>query len=688
MGGGSETITDIQFVKLLKPGEAEKKAKKYIKRNSMGQPTVYMEEYNAYRKIYRNTLRPSYLEKIGYAAKNSATGYVLDTGLLSSYLIGVYGVSSLTVIDAKDKYLTTQDKIDYGKQYISGYNLDTGYLFAYGYKYTLLYGYLIDSTTVGYAFKMWYEDAVKKYLAENYTYDEAANTVTIAGVVYTVGPIEDNAVDSYYSVTLTSGTTTLTVNPPVVTTDVQYNNELYDDLLLFVRFSSADLGIAFRYYLAPADSVPVYSTQVIDFAPIIPLKEDNAIVGDTHNLRMVLKKFNLEREDFIETLGNEKLDSAYLVVMIDPMNANTQAKKKAVFETLDLATSFGSVSTLKFSKLDMKVNANIHSIEINEKVLGYVDEYGSYESTVILIETIQNTETGELEEVEVETPVLVYWKQINSTQVKEIFILSTSVDFVISGYRMVASGFGTSDYVLGLSKNPEDFRLPIPLDVLNELDYKEWVDVYEDSLNLLAFSVETVSYEWYQSGPFRAIVQIVGIVLTVFAIATGQITWAQFVIRALIAIAVMYVIQQVAIAIGGELGMLFAFVAAVIATYYLPGFNTSSWTSWLQAANSGLNTMNQVVQHEMDKIIAQGEAYMAEMNAKMKDLEEKMEKYEDNGIMLHNGVIDSVGSPNRIFDTIEGYVSSIVNTEWLVDGDWMYNIDSQIAKRKSVYVGV
>jgi len=221
--------------------------------------------------------------------------------------------------------------------------------------------------------------------------------------------------------------------------------------------------------------------------------------------------------------------------------------------------------------------------------------------------------------VEVEYPVIIYWYQGDSDTSLEITVRNATESYTVSGYELVADLFG------GSTKSGEDFRLPIPLAIYNNLSYDEWVFVYEHSLNLLAFSVETVKYSWYQSGPFRAIVQIVGIVLTVWAIVTGNLTLAQIVTRIIIAVAVSYVIQQIAVAIGGELGMLFAFVAAVVVSYYAPGMNTeATWMTWLKSASAGLNSMNQVIQHEAATIMAKGEAYMNEMKAKMEDLEKKM----------------------------------------------------------------
>jgi len=56
--------------------------------------------------------------------------------------------------------------------------------------------------------------------------------------------------------------------------------------------------------------------------------------------------------------------------------------------------------------------------------------------------------------------------------------------------------------------------------------------------------------------------------------------------------------------------------------------------------------------------------------------------------MLLNNIIDSMGTRSSMFNTIEGYVNSIVNTEYLVDGSWLYDVTGEIERRNKVYVGV
>jgi hypothetical protein len=707
MGGGSETITDIQFVKLLKPGVSDTKAKKICRRSSHGKANIYMQEWKSYKKKYRSVLNARYLSKLGYNETSTGTTYTPDHSLVASYLINKLTLSDASIISANNTYLSIEDKVNYGTQQLVGYDSNTSVYTEDNYDYLALYGYSITYTEVGITFKMLYNQAIKKYLLENYNYDEKANTVTINGSTYTVGTISDNAVNGTYSVDVTKGSTTITLHPPVITITKNYSNTLFDEEVLFVEFTSSNYGTGKRYYMEAANKAPVYSNTVVDFTPIIPLKEDFNIVGDSHNLKMILKKFNLTRKSFLDSLNNDKLDAAYLVIMVDP-TVNKQGIQKVIYELLDTVTEFSKVVdsndtivgasnisnsiTISFSQLSMKLSIQVHSKAKLSKINGDVGKYGSRLDTITELQQAKDGDGNLLYDYQgkpsmekTKISVMIWWYQLNSSESIEIAVSQLTETYTISGYTIISTLFDSTD---NSTKNKEDFRIPIPLNIYNTIKYDEWVEVYEESLNMLAFTVQTVHYEWYQSGPFRAIIQIVGIVLVVISIVSGNVEFTDAIIDAVEITAVAYAIQQVAIAIGGDLGAVFAFVAAVVAVYYAHGTDEFTWTTWLKSASAGLNSMNQVIQHEAALIATQDEAYIKEMKAKMDDLEEKMKKYDDDGIIVNNNLIDSMGSRNPMFNSIESYVNSIVNTEYLVDGSWMYDVTGEVERRNKVYVGV
>lgn len=653
-----ETFTDLKVQNLLTPGVTDPGGRKGSRRVSGGDAATYFAGYQQFKKQYRKKYTSGFLRSVGYEPNSTAVTYAIQPSLLASWLTSAFGLSGVVVISAADKYTSFQDRLNYAKQSVDGYDPNTGKVLYNGKYYDYFSGVDTSPTRVDMVFKRYYVDTIVSNLIANYSYNSTNNTIKIGTTTYSLGPIEDNAVDGLYSTEAYYNDTTVVVTTAVDQINRDYSNGLFDNQVTFAEYTATSLGVGVRYLMVSARSLPIYSKQTVDITAIIPMKEDNVIVDlGNNNLVKLLDKLNLSGDMLKANLQNGDIDSAYLMTAIDPL-VNDQQHNMVMFQMFDLMGAGGSVS-VSISKLSMTYSFGLSKSVVNG-VIGPVGTYSrSYQGNI-------------------EPSVMTLRYQGSATQYRIITVTDFVQTYVISGISTVTS----------FDSNDGTCRLLIPLAIYNRLKYEDWVHIYERSLCFMAFAVQVVEVQWYETGAFSSLLKIAAIALAIFSVVSGNLSFTQVLINFALTVGAMYVIQAIAIAIGGELGMVFAFVAAVIAMYYGGGLDTTSWSSWLQAASSGLNTMNQVVQHEVGKVIAQGEAYMADMKAKMKDLEEKMEKYEDNGIMLHNGVIDSIGSPNRIFDTIEGYVSSIVNTEWLVDGAWMYDIDSQIAKRKSVYVGV
>jgi hypothetical protein len=278
-----------------------------------------------------------------------------------------------------------------------------------------------------------------------------------------------------------------------------------------------------------------------------------------------------------------------------------------------------------------------------------------------------------------QSSVMTLRYQGSTTTYKEIQIIDFSQTYTISGNKITTTFDNTSGQT----------QLLIPLQVFNGLDFKEWCAIYETGLSFLVFSAKTVHVSWYQTGLFRFIMIIVAMILMIIPGTQGAgMTLMQFATSVAIMVAVIYVANWIAVQIGGTVGAIIGAIVAVVAAAYFGYVDMSNGQGWLLLANTGLNTINQNAQHEMDKLSADYEGYMASMKGKIDDLEKKIEEYNDHGIMTNNMVIDSMGRRNPLFNTIESYVNSIVNTEYLVDGSWMYDVTGEVEKRNKVYVGV
>jgi hypothetical protein len=420
-------------------------------------------------------------------------------------------------------------------------------------------------------------------------------------------------------------------------------------------------------------SLPIYANTTIDITAIIPMKEDNNMIDmGNHSLQRLLKKLHISSNELISSLDNADIYSAYLMTVLDP-NINDNVHNKVMFEMFDLMGSGGSVS-VSISHLDMSYTFGLAKAEITGVVAPVGGYVRSYQPSVA---GTSDSDGGTSSPGQSSVMTLRY--QGSTTTYKEIQIIDFSQTYTISGHKITTTFDNTSGQT----------QLLIPLQVFNGLEFNEWCTIYETGLSFLVFAAKTVRVHWYETGLFRFVMIIIAIILMIIPGTQGAgMTLMQFATRVVVMMAVMYVANWIAVQIGGPVGAIIGAIVAVVAASYFGYIDISGSQGWLQLANTGLNTINQNTQHEMDKLAADYEGYMAMMKEKIDDLEKKIEEYNDNGIMASNMVIDSMGRRNPIFNTIEDYVNSIVNTEYLVDGSWMYDVTGEIEKRNKVYVGV
>jgi hypothetical protein len=583
------------------------------------------------------------------------------------------------------------DIINYGKQSTSGYDPGTGKLTASGNTYKFVSGNSIDPTTVGLLWRRYYEDTITDYLTVNYSYDSTNNTVVIDKSTYNLKPISDEIVDgNYHVVAVKSGNPDVTISIPVENLNTSYHNENFDNEVTWISYNIIGSS-GTRYVMTTPRSLPIYTNTTIDITAIIPMKEDNNMVDmGNHSLQRLLKKLHISPSSLISSLENKDIYSAYMMIVLDP-NINDNVHNKVMFDMFDLmgVSGFIPISNLPDTDILIGISDSI-SVSISHLDMSYTFELTKTEITGVVAPVGEYTRsyqpstagTSESEDGSGspgQPSVMTLRYQGSATTYKEIQIINFIQTYTISGNKITT----TFDNTTGQT------QLLIPLQILNALDFKEWCAIYETGLSFLVFSAKTVRVHWYETGLFRFIMIVVAVVLLVMPGTQGAgMTLMQFATRVVVMMAVMYVANWVAVQIGGTVGAIIGAIVAVVAASYFGYIDISGSQGWLQLANTGLNTINQNTQHEMDKLAADYEGYMTAMKEKIDDLEKKIEEYNDNGIMASNMVIDSMGRRNPIFNTIEDYVNSIVNTEYLVDGSWMYDVTGEIEKRNKVYVGV
>jgi hypothetical protein len=677
LGAHDVTITNIQFSKLLTPGAAVDRARKNARHLSGGSASTYNTGYQQFKKQYKKKYSKQFLQSLGYAPSSTATTYAIQNNLVQSWLANNYGYSNTTINEAQDKYLTVVDIINYGKQNTTGFDPDTGWLTSSGNKYKFVSGNIVNPTTVGLLWRRYYEDTIVGYLTANYSYNSTNHTVVISGLVYGIGTISDEVVSgNYHVVAVRSGNPDVTISIPVEDLNTSYYNDSFDNEVTWISYNvlgGTGIGTGTRYVMTTPRSLPIYSNTTIDITAVIPMKEDNNMVDmGNHSLKRLLKKLHISPSNLISSLDNTDIYSAYLMTVLDP-NINDNVHNKVMFEMFDLMGSGGSVS-VAISHLDMSYTFGLTKAEITGVVAPVGGCVRSYQPSIA-----GTSDSDEGTSSPGQSSVMTLRYQGSATTYREIQIIDFSQTYTISGHKITTTFDNTSGQT----------QLLIPLQVFNALDFKEWCAIYETGLSFLVFSAKTVHVSWYETGLFRFIMMVIAVILMFIPGTQGAgVTLMQIATRVVIMMAVLYVANWIAVQIGGTTGAIIGAIVAVVAAAYFGYVDMSDGQGWLQLANTGLNTINQNAQHEMDKLVADYDGYMAAMKEKIDDLEKKIEEYKDNDIMVNNMLIDSIGRRNPLFNTIENYVNSIVNTEYLVEGSWMYDVTGEVERRNKVYVGV
>lgn len=694
-----EIFTDIQVSNLLTPGKADSFARKNAKHQAFGNHGDYFHNYRGWQREYRKKYSKKFLENLGYAPTSTASTQVPNDTTIEAELTSLgYDVS--TIISARNQIMDLDDKKDYylmGHTQLNGFDPFTG-VYAVGGKNYVLHSYVAGATDndLDVTWRRDHEDAIIENLIANYSYDEINNTVAIDTFTYTVGSLDSTVYDSSGASIYRNVYRTICTHPTepdvVIETPVEYlyvtdSDPMYSQEVLWIRYRTTDTVT--RYYAEPVvDAGRLYITGEVDITAIIPLKVDNSMVDlDSRKLDRMLRRLNLSGEDLRESIENPDMDSAYLMTGIDPTVSDVPAIDKTVFQMFDLMSPGSGNVNISIDQLSMK-----YSFEVVKTVeTGVIADVGKYIK--------ENTGSS--------TMLLKY--QINSTEYRQLSISEFSQTYTVSGHGFT-SDFGSS---AGLC------RLVIPLDIYNGLSYKEFVEVYERSLCLLAYSMEVVKVKWYETSAFGSILKIVGIALLVIGVGGVLLAISQGItmfaatttlaatiasslgttlsLGALMAVAVLELVVVSAVSsaalsylaekVGGATGALLAAIGTLVVTYYGANGASTSFTAsqWMMAANNALSTYTQWIGHQTENVMNSIEDYMSIMGAKIEDLESKLEEFEND---VSRGFSDLIGEPNSIYNTIERMCSSITTTDVSNLVDYGTQIEYAINVRTNVVSGI
>lgn len=655
-----ETFVDLNVSRLLTPGEADNAARNSAIRNSGGDANMYFSVYRNFQRQYKRRYSQKFLESIGYAPSTNAKTTVIDESLLVSHLQTVLGYSTVVLEKGIDTYLTLDQRANYGRQFVTNYDVPTLSVTIGGLVYTYREAEEVSSTEIKLRFVRNYTDSIIDNLASNYSYNSLNDTVIINGEIYDVGIIDPtiNTNDKYETICTHQGSTLPdeTILTSVERYDENYVNTLFEQECTYseYRVTSGEVDTSLRYYIEPADTALIYVVANINATAVIPMKENNVIANNNNELKRVLKKLNLSHDQLIESLENPDIDAAYLITGLD-LFKDDDVHNKVMFQTFDLMSPGSGNSTIRISQLK-----TVYSFSIEKSTkLGSVAAVGKYIRL--------NRNSGGI--------TLRY--QGSLTEYQEIVISNFTQVYTISGQVI------TNDFDSGNS------RLVIPLDIMNSLRYREWVEIYENSLCFVAYAIEVVEVKWYETAAFGFILQVIGFVLVLSGIDPGG-SFLALVESVVINYAISELVMFLAEAIGGEFGALIAGIVAIVIGLEMGTFGDSTGSElWLRAADKGLSTINQIVSSMTEEKLNEFRSELDELDRQIKEITDKLEEQEEDSTIFATSTLPfgSIGAPNSVFQTTEQYVNSIVNTEWLVDGHWLYDIDGEIRRRNSVYVG-
>jgi hypothetical protein len=175
--------------------------------------------------------------------------------------------------------------------------------------------------------------------------------------------------------------------------------------------------------------------------------------------------------------------------------------------------------------------------------------------------------------------------------------------------------FGETTYTSGLLYKTDYFRLLIPMDVLNKINFTEWSIIHEQSVGLLIQTKVTVKVKWYQSTIFK----VVTFFLALYFGPVGIVLW--FVVQT-------GLLNKVFDALGIKSHALRAVIMIVISIVIGGGygsFGTDVFTNFLltlKIISDVFSVLGGIEADKAAKIKEEAEAFEEEKETKQKEIDE------------------------------------------------------------------
>lgn len=733
-----EILTDLRIVNLLTEGVADKSARRAAIRQSGGQMSEYGRIYQQFKRDYRKKYSANFLESAGYAPNTLASSRVLDGDEILEY-IQILEPTATELIKYRGTYL---DKYLTAKHY-----LQNNYDFT-NHNETLIigsknYSQLTVSNggaTINIKMIRLYDETIVENLTNNYMYDGnsiylptgiktisssgTANTSTINVFVKILNSLDEIVFQETIDVSINKSWSSTSIE----LVDGEYNVIIKEDLVevqnyivTILEFEAYDVGVInsiiyshegvdsyktictklvspfnqveiytqveyftqsiYEYpyevlyveykrsgydseywfsYVENLDTIPssLYELKTIPMTAIIPIKEDNVIVDlGEPRLKRMMRKLNIDPDSMLESLQNTDIDSTYIWTAI-PFNTAGNAAAKTIYNSFDMLSVGSATVSISISKLSMSYNFTIDKSTSTGSVL----EVGKYSKTLV----------GE-------TLTLIY--QGSNTEYKTIVITGYTHTYTVSGHS----------FSVTLSSSSEVSRMIVPLDVLNILSYREFVEVYEQSLSAIMYSMQVVHVKWYETGAFGVILKIVAAIVFVYTWWAGGASWSSALWTLAEMVLVGVIVNMIFKVFGAEVGGAII-ILAILASAYTGNFGLAldSFKGYMSTASAILSTMNQAVSIKAQELAMKSKEELEEIANKEDSLKDKMDELrslDSTSITMIMSFDDTCAfkTPNGVVDP-DSYIYNMQGGT-AFNWDIMYDVDGEISKRKVVNSG-
>ena len=267
----------------------------------------------------------------------------------------------------------------------------------------------------------------------------------------------------------------------------------------------------------------------------------------------------------------------------------------------------------------------------------YTSSYGTVNEAVKVEDETGNTITQSY-------PVRVYTyrSQISARYYQEVEVRGLATEYHISG-NYTTLGDDADDILL----------VPVDRSISQSYTMGDREELYSRALHFVFNSMVVVKVKWYQSGFFKFLLTAVMLVIAAYtfgatalgqsllAYSIGMTTFQAVVLTAITglfsAIAAYYAVQVFVKAVGPEIALLLAVVAALAGMYL--AFNTGSiagapWAQDLLKLSNGLSSQTgNAIQDELTNLIEVQSEFSKQMEAQMKLLETAQDLLEPSQLL-------------------------------------------------------